>query len=743
MKNTFTKTSLRLMALLLIMMAAPQMKAQERTAQQQMQASSDIMQFDVQKFNNPMCGVIFISQLYNDGRFEVKPAAELQVFNIALKNGGNVENTVNNLYNKAVSNFATMDKMVLHETYNAAVSSVSEESYAHACGLLMPRRVDGSKDGGLADDNPLPAQSGQSTSMKFYLSDGGGWYEGYYDIQGIHNGNLIKTTYSNQGYNGVIKVDNGTTNTISNNQLGKVYEADGIQYKQQISLIDNGQVVKFGYTLYNNSDAVKTVCIGNHTDTQIGDNDQAGVYLTNAYQKISMTDDHTGSCTSKGLKYTITADEDSPFNGAWIGYWSSRHSFCFHTPSTTDDQSYIGYDSGITFHWKKTLQPGQTTSVWCYFEIAPALVIEAVNLTADAQTKKVHFDIPYKDLPNTTQTLYYTLEGKEPMTQAGNTNGLTPDGEGFAHTSFTFYSDIIDWEPNTMRTINLHATDNRGYTSKYYTFNVWWPEYKPESTYSTVYFENTAQHFAAVHGEVGHIITLPSDSDEGRTFTGWNTQLDGTGTSYAAGADYTIPANDSYLYAQWRISVDKLSVTANDQEYTGSAVETVSVKYGSTTLTAGVDYDIQYQNNVNVGQASATIGGSKLDGTKTVYFNILRRMLTVTITPNGGTYDGTVTPATAVFNELVSGDEVIPVLTYTGTSYDGQETVNGTTPPTNAHAGEYTVTATLPETTAANNYLLNGTNSTNFVIAKADNSWTTGPSTSRHRSHSCKRCKIR
>ncbi|WP_161934642.1 InlB B-repeat-containing protein, partial [Lactococcus lactis] len=40
----------------------------------------------------------------------------------------------------------------------------------------------------------------------------------------------------------------------------------------------------------------------------------------------------------------------------------------------------------------------------------------------------------------------------------------------------------------------------------------------------------------------------------GYTFTGWNTSADGSGTSYAPGADLTL-SNDTTLYAQWQKAV--------------------------------------------------------------------------------------------------------------------------------------------------------------------------------------------
>jgi len=566
------------------------------------------------------------------GNFKTIPAAGavVAVEGSTLRAGkgllGNLK-TLEAKYGNSKAVFAMFDDINDHIAYNNDVKA---------------RRVKAAADYGtpLVDDNPLPTQEDKSNEMWFL--------KGYcdFDVRGIHSGNEIKTTYANQGYEHAFKIDNGYTYTTYDDdsywQLGKVYTYSGIQIKQHISLIDNGQLVKFGYTIHNNTDAVHTVWIGNHTDVQIGDNDAAGVYLTNAYQRISMTDDHTGDCTSKGLKYTIDADQDSPFNGAWIGYWSERHSWYFHTPSSTEDKSYTGHDSGITFHWKKTLQPGQTTQVWCYFQIAPALVIEAVNLTADAETNKVLFDIPYKDLKDRTQTLYYTLENNPQRTKDGSTVGLPVDGENFAHSSFTFSDDVTGWPSNTMRRIDLYANDNAGYTSKYYTFYIWWPEWSPEKSYSIVSFKNTVNKFADVRGEVGSAIMLPEDaSEEGaKEFIGWNTEENGGGTGYKAGDSYTFTDNDIVLYAQWKYAADRLTYINEDQYYTGAPIEKIKVKYGTQTLTPGVDYNIVYENNINVGTATATVSGGKILGTQVLNFKIMKNTNVVPPTLPGQPYTG-------------------------------------------------------------------------------------------------------
>ena len=78
-----------------------------------------------------------------------------------------------------------------------------------------------------------------------------------------------------------------------------------------------------------------------------------------------------------------------------------------------------------------------------------------------------------------------------------------------------------------------------------------------------------------------------------------------------------------------------------------------------------------------------------------IYVTINPKPISVTITPNGGTYGGTITPATATIDGLVEGDTTTAViLKYYGTSNDNTTKYDYvTTPPT--LAGTYTVKAYL------------------------------------------------
>ena len=69
-------------------------------------------------------------------------------------------------------------------------------------------------------------------------------------------------------------------------------------------------------------------------------------------------------------------------------------------------------------------------------------------------------------------------------------------------------------------------------------------------------------------------ITLPSNkfTQSGYSFTGWNTEADGSGVSYANGQSLTISGNLT-LYAQWRIYVSTITLNANDGSGESSSID--------------------------------------------------------------------------------------------------------------------------------------------------------------------------
>ena len=108
-------------------------------------------------------------------------------------------------------------------------------------------------------------------------------------------------------------------------------------------------------------------------------------------------------------------------------------------------------------------------------------------------------------------------------------------------------------------------------------------------TYTVTFNTNGATSGTAPAAQTagsGSSITIPYDYGliikTGCTFGGWNTNAEGTGTTYAAGSSYTVTANVT-LYAKWDVSYAPATVTFNANGATsGTAPAAQTVSSGST-----------------------------------------------------------------------------------------------------------------------------------------------------------------
>ena len=78
------------------------------------------------------------------------------------------------------------------------------------------------------------------------------------------------------------------------------------------------------------------------------------------------------------------------------------------------------------------------------------------------------------------------------------------------------------------------------------------------------------------------------------------------------------------------------------KEYTGKPIaQNPEIKVGNRTLKAGVDYDITYENNTEIGTATMIIAGKgNYDGMIKVQFEIAKEVYSITYDLNGGSYNG-------------------------------------------------------------------------------------------------------
>ena len=189
-------------------------------------------------------------------------------------------------------------------------------------------------------------------------------------------------------------------------------------------------------------------------------------------------------------------------------------------------------------------------------------------------------------------------------------------------------------------------------------------------------------------------------------------------------------ASDTKIYTIKPREVVISGITANAKVYDGTvnaeldyskAVFTGRVKGDTLTVSAeGTFADSNAAKGKTVTLTNLVLGGVSADnyvlaadGQQTsTTADINPKEITVTITPNGGIYEGIITPATAKLNGLVGKDDPAIILTYTGTANDGTP-ADGKVP---SKAGTYTVTASIND---SNYSLKEEGSSAKFIVEKA------------------------
>ena len=197
-------------------------------------------------------------------------------------------------------------------------------------------------------------------------------------------------------------------------------------------------------------------------------------------------------------------------------------------------------------------------------------------------------------------------------------------------------------------------------------------------------------------------VTLASPASLGIThdgykFDGWNTQKDGNGESFAAGAVVRVDnIGNNVLYAQWKQTAHTLTVNyvIEGGGVTAPATHTETVSFGST-------YSVTSPAVTGYTPDVATVSGTMPDGnvTKTVTYKANSHILTVNYVIEGG---GVAAPAT--HTETVSFGGTYSVTSPAVTGYTPDiATVSGTMPNSNV-----TETVTYKANSHTITYILNG-----------------------------------
>ena len=170
-----------------------------------------------------------------------------------------------------------------------------------------------------------------------------------FNIKGVDGAREYWTTFLDRGYDTAVSVDGRKTR----NRPGRLI-ASGLSLDVTLDRESNNYI-KVQYTLSNTGSKVHKVKVGSHADVMIDNNDRAPVCATEDYGKtLSMTGSPRNNYAFKLIAPTCDT--------LWYGHYTKCFNECFTDMKNRGPKNVYSKDSGISYSWTATVEPGQTWS---------------------------------------------------------------------------------------------------------------------------------------------------------------------------------------------------------------------------------------------------------------------------------------------------------------------------------------------------------------------------------------------
>lgn len=170
-----------------------------------------------------------------------------------------------------------------------------------------------------------------------------------FNVKGVDGAREYWTTFLDWGYNTAVSVDGGKKRI----KPGKLI-ASGLSLDVTLDK-EGGNYVKVQYTLTNTGSKTHTVKVGSYADVMIDDNDRAPIYATEAGGNTLLM---TGSPRNDYAFKLVAPTCDT----LWYGYYGKCVKKCFTNMENRGPSNVYKKDSGISYSWTATVEPGQTWS---------------------------------------------------------------------------------------------------------------------------------------------------------------------------------------------------------------------------------------------------------------------------------------------------------------------------------------------------------------------------------------------
>lgn len=248
--------------------------------------------------------------------------------------------------------------------------------------------------------------------------------------------------------------------------------------------------------------------------------------------------------------------------------------------STVTVSSTVPTRTGYTFiGWNQASGGGSTS-----YASGDTFSMPATSITLYAQWAAVNYLLSYDANGGTGQPLTQSIAYDPSATSNATVSATVPTRSGY---------DFLGWNTvaNGSGTVRASSATFAMPAANVTLYAQW-----SLATYTVYYNANGGVGTVAPQpGRYNTTITLTSSlpTRTGYTFVGWNVAPDGTGSAFNSGATFTIPSNNTTMYAQWTAKPYTITYVANGGDaltlpaaVTGKTVgETVTLSVTEPTRT--------------------------------------------------------------------------------------------------------------------------------------------------------------
>jgi uncharacterized repeat protein (TIGR02543 family) len=264
-------------------------------------------------------------------------------------------------------------------------------------------------------------------------------------------------------------------------------------------------------------------------------------------------------------------------------------------------------NAGYTFTGWNTLANGSGTT----YTASQIFVMGEANVTLYAMwatiTTNPAYTVTYNGNSNTGGSLPIdsnNYEQGQTVTVLGNTGGLTNAGY-----TFTGWNTLANGSGTTYT-----ASQNFVMGQANVTLYAMWTTITTNPAYIVTYNGNSntggSVPIDSNNYEQGQTVTVLGNTGSlvcsGYSFSGWNTQADGTGTTYSQGQTFPMGAANIILYAKWDSAASYVYLQSDSGDYIGSGL-TYTYTTANAQITASATGDLLIIN-IDVNQVQTWQG---------------------------------------------------------------------------------------------------------------------------------------